>query len=42
MWNPYSLNPPVLGGKVVTRQIFIGLLLYSAAEDSMCSTEKML
>ena len=25
MWSPYSLNPPWLGGKVVTRQIFIAL-----------------
>ena len=24
-WKPYSLNPPVLGGKAVTRQIFIRL-----------------
>src|SRR5215467_12452442 len=29
MWNPYSLSPPVLGGKVVTRQIFIWLPLLS-------------
>jgi hypothetical protein len=28
MWNPYSLRPPVLGGNVVTRQIFIHLPFY--------------
>ncbi len=41
MWNPYSLNPPVLGGNVVTRQIFIRLRLVSA-QDSMSFQEKML